>query len=68
MHLRKAKYNLDEQTIKTVANRTEGWSGADIESLCNEAGYRALRKKDNGDRITDEDLLDSLGSIRRATY
>ena len=35
LHLSKLKTNLDARTISTIVKRTEHWSGADIEALCN---------------------------------
>jgi transitional endoplasmic reticulum ATPase len=30
--------------LKRIAKKTEGWSGADLQNLCIEAGYEALRE------------------------
>lgn len=47
--------------LKTVAERTPGFSGADLESLLNEAAIRAAAS--NKKTITQDDLLESIEKV-----
>jgi cell division protease FtsH len=48
-------------TLKRVAERTPGFSGADLMNLLNEAAIRAARRNDK--EITQEDVLDSIEKV-----
>jgi transitional endoplasmic reticulum ATPase len=37
----------DEVSLKRIAQITEGYSGADLENVCREAGMQAIREKMN---------------------
>ncbi|MEM5813133.1 MAG: CDC48 family AAA ATPase [Candidatus Aenigmatarchaeota archaeon] len=50
--------NLDE-----IAEKTEGFSGADIEALCREAALNALRKDINAKEVTKQDFEEALKVI-----
>ena len=47
-----------------MADKTEGYTGADIELLCREAGLRALRKDLKADKVTDKHFIDAMKSIK----
>jgi cell division protease FtsH len=48
IHTRGKKLAADV-SLETLAGRCEGWSGADLESLANEAGLLAVRRARSGD-------------------
>ncbi|MBI4592423.1 ATP-dependent metallopeptidase FtsH/Yme1/Tma family protein [Candidatus Uhrbacteria bacterium] len=47
--------------IRRIAERTPGFSGADLMNLLNESAIRAARRNDN--KITQEDALDSIEKV-----
>ena len=51
--------NLDE-----LAEKTKGFSGADIEGVCREAVFEALRRDINTQFITQEMLLSSIAKTK----
>lgn len=51
--------NMDE-----LAEKTNGFSGADIESVCREAVYEALRRDVNTQFITQEMILCSIAKTK----
>ena len=51
--------NLDE-----IAQKTDGYVGADIENLCREAGMMAYRENQNASQVSHKNFLDALKSIR----
>lgn len=51
----------DEVNLKRVAERTPGFSGADLMNLLNESAIRAARRDDKA--ITQEDVLDSIEKV-----
>ncbi|MFW3145860.1 MAG: CDC48 family AAA ATPase [Thermoplasmatota archaeon] len=51
--------NLDD-----IAARTEGFTGADISSICREAGITALRKDLSAKRVTPEDFEEAMADAR----
>jgi len=59
IHLRNKK--LGEVNLKEIAERTPGFSGADIANLCNEAAIIAARKNKN--HIDQEDLLEAIEKV-----
>jgi cell division protease FtsH len=59
IHLRDKK--VGNINLKQVAERTSGFSGADLANLCNEAAILAARRNKNF--ITQEDLLDSIEKV-----
>lgn len=50
--------------LKEFAKKTQGYSGADIEALCREAGMNSLRKSINAKSITTKNFVDALGSVK----
>ena len=57
IHTRKNKF------FHHLAKETAGYSGADLESLCREAGLFALRKDINADTVTAEDFAKAIKEI-----
>ncbi len=50
--------------MEALAEKTEGYSGADIEAVCREAGLNALRSDMNASEITKKDFNDALNKIK----
>ncbi|MFX1378831.1 MAG: CDC48 family AAA ATPase [Promethearchaeota archaeon] len=51
-------------SLKHIAQTTEGYSGADLENVCREAGMQAIREKmTNLERIEQKDFDFALGKI-----
>jgi len=55
---------LKDVNLEELADRTENFSGADIESLCKEAGLNALRKDPNASVVTMEEFEEALMHVR----
>ncbi|MEM3956940.1 MAG: CDC48 family AAA ATPase [Thermoproteota archaeon] len=53
---------LEGVSLEEFAKRTEGYSGADLEALCREAGLNALRR--DADKVTKEDFEKALQTIK----
>jgi len=53
---------LNNVNLEELSERTEGFSGADLEALCREAGLNAIRK--NVDKVTAEDFYEALQKIK----
>jgi transitional endoplasmic reticulum ATPase len=52
-----------EVSIEALASLTKGYSGADIEAVCREAGLNALRKNINTKEVSMEDFREALARI-----
>jgi transitional endoplasmic reticulum ATPase len=52
-----------EHPLEVYANLTEGYTGADIKSVCREAGMTALRRGVADAMITDGDLEEGLAVV-----
>ena len=52
---------IGEVNLKEIAERTPGFSGADIANLCNEAAIIAARK--NKTQIEQEDLIEAIEKV-----
>ena len=50
--------------LKKLADLTENYSGADIESLCREAAMLAIRKSDKSKKVTKENFDQAMDSVR----
>ncbi len=51
-------------SIEEVAKKTEGYSGADLEAVCREAGIGALRRSESSPIVTQADFESALTSIK----
>lgn len=59
IHLRDKK--VGKVNLRQVAERTPGFSGADLSNLCNEAAILTARR--NKELITQQELLDSIEKV-----
>jgi len=50
--------------LRELAARTEGYSGADLESLCREAALNSLRKNIEAEYVTKEDFEEALKIVK----
>jgi transitional endoplasmic reticulum ATPase len=50
--------------LRELAARTEGYSGADLESLCREAALNSLRKNIEAEYVTREDFEEALKIVK----
>jgi len=57
-----SKMPLKEVSLEEVAKKTEGYSGADLEALCREAGLNALRR--DAEKVTKEDFEKALQTVK----
>lgn len=55
---------VPEVNLRELAARTEGYSGADLESLCREAALNSLRKSIEADYVTREDFEEALKIVK----
>ncbi len=60
LHARRLKL-ADDVDLRTVALRTPGMVGADLENICNEAAIRAVRK--GRDAVTMEDFEQAIDRV-----
>ncbi|MEM1942489.1 MAG: CDC48 family AAA ATPase [Candidatus Caldarchaeum sp.] len=54
----------DDVNIEMLASRCEGFSGADIESLCREAALAALRRDKDTEKVYRRDFEEALLSVK----
>ncbi|MDW7978821.1 MAG: CDC48 family AAA ATPase [Candidatus Caldarchaeum sp.] len=54
----------DDVNIEVLASRCEGFSGADIESLCREAALAALRRDKDAEKVCRRDFEEALLSVK----
>ena len=50
--------------LKQLAEMTEGFSGADIENVCREAVYDALRRDITVEAISQDRLMDAIRATK----
>ncbi|GGM78967.1 ATPase AAA [Thermogymnomonas acidicola] len=50
--------------LKYIAEKTEGYVGADLENLCREAGMMAYRQNPDATEITQQNFIDAMKVIR----
>ena len=63
--LHTAKMPLDKSVnFKEMVSRTEGYSGADLEALCREAGMEALRENIAATTVTQKHFANALNAVR----
>jgi transitional endoplasmic reticulum ATPase len=58
---------LDKVDLTALTKRTDGYTGADIENLCREAGLAALRKSKTATKVTMEHFETALANVRPST-
>ncbi|MGQ9478880.1 MAG: CDC48 family AAA ATPase [Thermoproteota archaeon] len=56
------KMPLQDVSLEEITKRTEGYSGADLEALCREAGLNALRR--DSDKVAREDFEKALQTVK----
>lgn len=64
--LERTKYNVKEETLDELNDRTAGYTGADIECVINEASYIALRK--SMAIIDDACLLEAFDYFNKTSF
>ncbi|MCL6089759.1 MAG: CDC48 family AAA ATPase [Candidatus Thermoplasmatota archaeon] len=50
--------------LDEIAQKTEGYVGADLENLCREAGMMAYRENQNASEVSHKNFLEALKTIR----
>lgn len=58
---------LDKVDIKTLAKRTAGYVGADLENLCREAALSAMRQSKTASKVTTQHFDDALALVGPST-
>ncbi len=56
--------SLENVDLKKMAKETEGYSGADIEAICREAGLNALRENINSKKISMKHFKEALKEVK----
>ena len=51
-------------SLEDLAQKTEGYVGADLENLCREAGMMAYRENTEATEITQKNFIDAMKNIR----
>ncbi|MDA4129819.1 MAG: CDC48 family AAA ATPase [Thaumarchaeota archaeon] len=51
-------------SLKTIASQTKGYTGADLKSVCREAGIEALRRNSETPLLTQDDFVVALSRIK----
>ena len=59
-----AKMPLKDVNIDMLADKTDGYSGADIEAICTEAGLNALREDMETKEVTAKNFSDALEKLK----
>lgn len=54
--------SIDQDTLNKIAQETTGWSGADMETLVNEAIYKAIRAEK--EELHPEELLAAYHELK----
>jgi len=58
---------LERVDLDMIAEKTEGYVGADLENLCREAGLIALRHKKGANKVTSSNFEEALKLVRAST-
>jgi len=53
----------EDVDLREIAKKTEGYSGADLETVCREAAMNALRKDINAKKVAREDFEEALEKV-----
>ncbi len=51
-------------SIEDIAQKTEGYVGADLENLCREAGMMAYRENPEASEVSQQNFIDAMKNIR----
>ncbi|MEM4554541.1 MAG: CDC48 family AAA ATPase [Candidatus Anstonellaceae archaeon] len=51
-------------SLEEIAKKTDGYTGADIENLCREAGMTAIRRNIDAKEVTTEDFEEALKMVK----
>ncbi len=51
-------------SIEDLAQKTEGYVGADLENLCREAGMMAYRENPEASEVSQQNFIDALKNIK----
>ena len=54
----------EDVSLETIAERTEGYVGADLENLCREAGMTAYREDPEATLVFERHFIEAMKSIR----
>ena len=65
LRIHSRRMNLDDVRMDQLAEMTEGFSGAELQAVCREAGMIAVRRKARV--VTHEDLLAAVAKVRAET-
>ncbi|MFT4260918.1 MAG: proteasome-activating nucleotidase [Candidatus Woesearchaeota archaeon] len=57
------KMSLDKVTFDDIETKMEGLSGAEVKSVCTEAGYFAIRQKKT--KVNKKDFLDAIIKVKK---
>ena len=63
VHTKNMPLNKDVD-LKRIAEKTDGYVGADLENLCREAGMMAYRQNSDATEVTEKNFSDALKVIR----
>jgi len=58
------KMPLSDVNVEEFTDLTEGYSGADIDAICREAGLHALRKNIDNDKVSKDDFKKALDEVK----
>lgn len=60
LQLKDRKNNITDSDMDQIADQLEGYTGADIENIIEEAAFLAFQRKDNEKGINKEDVINSI--------
>jgi transitional endoplasmic reticulum ATPase len=64
LKIKTRKMPLKGVDLKELAKRTEGYSGADLDGVCKEAGLTALRENPKAKEVTEKHFDAALEKIK----
>lgn len=65
LKIHSSKMNLDRVNLKRIVKLTKNFSGADLKSICTEAGYFAIRE--NRSKVTQSDFEKAVKKVKKDT-
>ncbi|HPP11887.1 MAG TPA: AAA family ATPase [bacterium] len=67
IHLKNRVNELDDDQISEIAEKLEGYSGADIENIIEDAAFNAFERRKNGNiKITKDDIISSVERMSKS--